>query len=196
MIFNLPLQPRFIFIPVFLAIIMIGLHLLEPISTQWFGLFPERVLQGELWRVLTGQLLHTNTNHLLLNLSGLLLVWALHGEHYRPTHLMAITVLSLIMIGILLLFYAQYHHYAGFSGVLHALLIYGAILDVVKQDKTGWLLLGGIAFKVAYENIFGASSDTEAMIGAAVATEAHLIGVIVGCFLAIPYFYLQTFIKK
>ena len=196
MLLNFPLQKTHTTTPIIFMVLMIAMHLLEPYSSEWFGFYIEKVMSGEWWRIVSGQLLHTNTNHLLLNLSGLLLIWALHGEHYSARHLALSILLHLVLIGILLVIFADYGHYAGFSGVLHGLLIYGAIIDIIKQDKTGWLLLVGVSAKVAYENVIGASEETEELIGAAVATEAHLIGIIAGCLIALSYFYYQSMSKK
>ncbi|MBU2882380.1 rhombosortase [Psychrosphaera sp. B3R10] len=193
---GLPLRRQFIIGPLLVFSCMILLHLFEPYSSELLGLFPTKVLDGEWWRVITGQLLHTNLNHLLLNSSGLVLVWALHGEYYSVKHYLIVMLLCLTLVGITLMFFANYSHYAGLSGVLHSLLIYGGIIDITKQEKTGWLLLLGIAIKVAYENIVGASAETEELIGASVATEAHLIGVIVGCVVAVFYFYYQVIRHK
>lgn len=193
---GLPLRRQYIIGPVLVFCFMLLLHLFEPYSSEWLGLFPEKVLDGEWYRVITGQLLHTNLNHFLLNSSGLILVWALHGEYYSVKHYLILMLLCLTLVGITLMFFANYSHYAGLSGVLHSLLIYGGIIDITKQEKTGWLLLTGIGIKVAYENIVGASEQTEQLIGAAVATEAHLIGVIVGCIAAVIYFYYQVIRHK
>lgn len=178
--FGFPTQARFLFPPLGLACLMVVMHLLEPLSSEYFGFYINKILEGEIWRAVTGQLLHTNTNHLLLNLGGLLLIWALHGENYQWRHFISITLIFLVLTGSTLLFFAQYQHYAGLSGILHSYLVYGACFDIRKGDKTGWLLLIGIIAKVSYENIIGAAAETESLIEAAVATEAHLVGAIVG----------------
>lgn len=177
---NLPFEPKYMVGPVILIALMVTLNLLEPLTTEHLGLFPALVHDGEWWRIVTGQLLHTNINHLYLNISGVLLVWALHGEYYTVKQYLFVVTSCLFLVGLLLMVFANYTHYAGLSGILHSLLIYGAIVDIIKKDKTGWLLLAGVVAKVCYENIFGASEQTANLIGAAVATEAHLIGVFVG----------------
>lgn len=196
MLLNLPFQKKYLIAPLFLSFMMIGLHMFEPYSSEVFGFYINQVIAGEWWRVVTGQLLHTNTNHLLLNLSGVLLIWALHGEHYTVSHYVRVITAQLVLIGLMLTVFADYGHYAGFSGVLHGMLIYGAIIDIIKQEKTGWLLLLGTSLKVAYENIAGAAEETKTLINAEVATEAHLIGVIIGCVLALCFFYYQSITKK
>lgn len=172
------------------------LHLFEPTTIDWFGFYPHKIVDGEWWRLIIGQLLHTNTNHLLLNSGGVLLVWALHGEYYSAKHYLVVVSITALMIGIGLLFFADYGHYAGLSGVLHALFIYGAVTDIKNEEKTGWLLLAGLSIKVTYELIVGPSADTEKLIGAAVAAEAHLLGLIAGAIVSLHLLYRKTSMRE
>jgi membrane associated rhomboid family serine protease len=50
--------------------------------TQVFVYHRNLIAQGEIWRLFTGHLLHTNGYHLLLNLAALVMLWALHGRFY------------------------------------------------------------------------------------------------------------------
>lgn len=186
--FGFPTQRKYIQAPIVLIVVMVTLELLKPDSISVLGFYPDLVLKGEIWRILSGQLLHTNLNHLLLNSAGVVLVWALHGEYYDEKRYTKLLVISLIVVGALLLIFADYTHYAGLSAVLHTLIVYGAIKDIYFKDKTGWLLLAGVLLKVAYENLYGASSSTIELIDASVAVEAHLIGAIVGVILSLPVF--------
>lgn len=163
---------------------MVLLEITKPISIDLIGFIPEKIADGEYWRVITGQLLHTNLNHLYLNTAGLLLIWALHGEYYTAKHYVIVTSVSLIIIGIALGIIYQNTIYSGLSGVLHALLIYGSILDIKRKLNSGWLIFAGIWLKVLYENTFGASGSTAELISASVAVESHLIGAMVGLFIA------------
>jgi len=184
-----PTAPKYLIAPLLLTLIIILLHLGEPRTVEWFGFFPKLVLDGQWWRIVSGQLLHTNGNHMWLNLAGLLLVWALHGEHYSPKHFFLVSMASLLFIGVCLLLFVDYGHYAGLSGVLHSLLIYGALIDIKKGDRTGWLLLAGVLIKVIYEVLVGPSSSTEQLIGAYVAFEAHVLGVISGALFGLLNLY-------
>ena len=42
----------------------------------------QSIVAGDLWRLLSGHLVHLGWTHLLLNLAGLALVWALVGSVY------------------------------------------------------------------------------------------------------------------
>ncbi|WP_295033729.1 rhombosortase [Shewanella sp.] len=136
---------------------------------------------GEYWRLLSGNLLHTNAWHLLMNLAGLWVIVLLHHSHYRLPLFILLFGLCCLLQGIgLYLFYPGLIGYVGLSGMLHGLFTYGAIKDITTGLKSGYLLLFGVIIKVSYEQVYGASQEVTEMIGARVATEAHLVGVISG----------------
>ncbi|ABV36656.1 rhomboid family protein [Shewanella sediminis HAW-EB3] len=139
------------------------------------------ITNGEYWRLFTGNLLHTNQWHLLMNLAGLWVLLLLFKPHFKAlTFTLIFSALCLLQGLGLYLFYPGLLGYVGLSGMLHGLFTYGAIRDISTGLKSGYLLLLGVIIKVAYEQIFGASEQVTEMIGARVATEAHLIGVITG----------------
>ncbi len=142
--------------------------------------------QGQLWRTISGHLLHANHWHLLLNLAGLLLVLLLHGRYFSVRQLLLQwLVYALAISALLYLFSTNIHSYVGLSGVLHAMLTLGAIKDVQQRDHSGNLLLAGLIAKVAYEQWQGPDAELARLIGADVAIDAHLYGVITGLLLAL-----------
>lgn len=142
--------------------------------------------QGQLWRALSGHLLHANHWHLLLNLAGLLLVLLLHGRYFSARQLLLQWLMFSLAISVLLyLFSTNIYSYVGLSGVLHAMLTLGAIKDVQQRDHSGYLLLAGLLTKVAYEQWQGPDAELTSLIGADVAIDAHLYGVICGMLVAI-----------
>jgi rhomboid family GlyGly-CTERM serine protease len=142
--------------------------------------------QGQLWRALSGHLLHANHWHLLLNLAGLLLVLLLHGRYFCARQLLLQwLVFALAISALLYLFSTNIYSYVGLSGVLHAMLTLGAIKDVQQREHSGYLLLAGLLAKVAYEQWQGPDAELASLIGADVAIDAHLYGVITGLLLAL-----------
>lgn len=186
-----PTQKQYLIAPLCFITITFILELAKPVSMQWFGFNPNDILSGEIWRLVTGQMLHTNFNHVLLNVSGIVLIWALHGEYYNTKHYISAVAVSLVLVGIGILLFGNGNNYAGLSGILHTLLVYGAIIDIKKKEKTGWLLLSGLAGKVLYELIIGPSQYTKDLIQADVAVEAHLIGCIAGILMGLAYLYFN-----
>lgn len=144
------------------------------------------IADGQWWRLVTGNLLHTNHWHLLMNLAGLWIVLFLHHFHYRVKGLSGLFALLCLLEGLgLYLGYPQLLGYVGLSGMLHGLFAYGAVRDIQCRMRSGYLLLLGVMVKVGHEQFYGASTDVTAMIGARVATESHLVGLICGLICAL-----------
>jgi rhomboid family GlyGly-CTERM serine protease len=174
---NLPLSPRFTIGPSILLVLCWGLFLFEPMSSEWLAYDRNLIEQQQIWRLLTGNFLHTNFNHLLLNCAGLILLWALHGQYFKTKqYLLFMTVLCLGTTLSVYAFSPQLRWYVGLSGALHGLFLLGAYFDIKHGLKSGWLLIIGVLVKVAHEQYYGASDDIAELIGANVAIDAHLYG--------------------
>lgn len=173
------------------TILCIGLYCLNLADTLAYRRL--EIGDGEYWRLLTGNLLHTNAWHLLMNLAGLWVIVLLHHTHYRLLLFTLLFGLCCLLQGIgLYLFYPGLIGYVGLSGMLHGLFTYGAIKDITTGLKSGYLLLVGVIIKVANEQIYGASQEVSEMIGARVATEAHLVGVISGIIIFIMIYAVSA----
>ena len=158
----------------------------------------ELIIDGQWYRLLTGNLLHTNLWHLVMNLAGFWVIVLLYQQHFNGKSLTILTLVLGLMQGLALLaFFPSTQGYVGLSGLLHGVFVYGAILDITKGIKSGYLLTLGVVLKVLYEQTYGASDEVTALIGATVATEAHLIGVVSGFIcLAAVYFYHKSKNRK
>jgi rhomboid family GlyGly-CTERM serine protease len=93
------------------------------------------------------------------------------------------------------LFAQQLNWYVGLSGTLHGMFIWGAYLDIRHKVFSGWVLLGGVWLKIAYEQIEGPSVEVAKLINANVATEAHLFGAI-SAILVILVHLIRLVLKK
>jgi rhomboid family GlyGly-CTERM serine protease len=83
---------------------------------------------GEYWRLLSGHFAHLGPEHLLLNLAGLVLVWLLVGRQYTTPQWLIVTAFSLVIISLGFWFLDRnLIWYVGLSGLLHGLLIAGAM---------------------------------------------------------------------
>ncbi|MGS2720194.1 rhombosortase [Paraglaciecola aestuariivivens] len=167
--------------PVTILLFSLLLALTEPLSSELFAYQSHWITNGQWWRLITGHFLHTNTTHLTLNLLGLVLLWALHGQYYSLKGYIAIWLaLTLGTATGLLIFAPNLVHYVGLSGALHGLFIMGAYYDIKHKLRSGWLILIVVWAKVIHEQIFGASQDVAELIEANVAIDAHLYGAITG----------------
>ncbi|MDP5460211.1 rhombosortase [Alishewanella sp. HL-SH06] len=142
--------------------------------------------QGEVWRVLTGHLLHSNAYHLLMNMVGLLLIMLIHG--HLPGRLAFGWQLLILGLGTsagLWWLAPDMLYYVGLSGVLHGILCYGAVIDIKQGFRTGYLILAGVLVKILSEQFSAPDLALAAQINADVAIDAHLFGASVGCLLGL-----------
>jgi rhomboid family GlyGly-CTERM serine protease len=169
------LGPLFIFIAAFIAFIF---------DSQVADLLiynRHLVATGEYWRLISGHFLHSNANHFMLNAAAVALLWALHGQYYSYKNYLVVFITSALICSLGIYYFSvDIVLYVGLSGVLHGFFVWGALKDIQYKEKTGYLLLIGVILKIAHEQIYGASAEVELLIGASVATDAHLYGAIGG----------------
>ncbi len=140
---------------------------------------------GEYWRLLSGHFAHLGPEHLLLNIAGLVLVWLLVGRQYTTRQWLIVTVFSLVVIS--LGFWTLDPNllwYVGLSGLLHGLLIAGAIGSVRTRPVESMIIIVAVAGKLAYEQVLGPLPGSEATAGGTVITNAHLFGAFGGAMVA------------
>ncbi|WP_406667962.1 rhombosortase [Gallaecimonas sp. GXIMD1310] len=165
--------------PVSLILLAALLMLLPPHYAELLQYQREAILHGQLWRLLSGDFLHTNAWHLAMNCGGVVAIAWLHGRYYDFFGWwLRVLYLALASSVILLLAFPDLHWYLGLSGLLHGLIVIGAGEDIRRGEKTGYLLLLGVAAKVTWEQWHGPSAQIAALINAPVATQAHLAGAV------------------
>lgn len=144
--------------------------------------------RGELWRLISGHLVHLNAGHLLLNVAGLGMVWLLFAAEYtlgRWALVAAAGVLAMdagfwsLMPGLV--------WYVGLSGLLHALFAAGCVRWIGQGARDGWLVAAIFAAKLAWEQTAGPLPFTEASTGGPVVVEAHLFGAAGGALAALAF---------
>ncbi|PHR85023.1 MAG: rhombosortase [Colwellia sp.] len=149
------------------------------------------ITQGEVWRLFSGHILHTNGYHLLLNLAALFMLWALHGRFYSIKNYTVLFLLCSITTSTGIYYFdPTLRQYVGLSGVLHGVFVFGALMDIRAKDKTGYLLFLGVWLKIAHEQFYGASTDVSNLIEANVAVNAHLWGALGGLLFSFGYLYM------
>lgn len=141
------------------------------------------ILGGELWRLLTGHLVHGSMQHLLLNGAGLLLIGALFPRDYPVGEWLFIGFLSMAAIDLGFVFYEpQLTWYVGISGVLHGALAAGAASWWERESRVSALALAALLIgKLTWEQVQGAlplSGDLPVVV------DAHLYGALGGALAA------------
>nr|WP_192867638.1 rhombosortase [Thaumasiovibrio occultus] len=167
-----------------------------PALNEWAFWRRTAIADGEWWRILTGNLTHTNSWHLLMNSLAFFLIGFIFRRHLRPLPYTALIVLISIAIGSAI-WWSDINNYAGLSGTLHGLFIWGALQDIRHHDRLGWALLVGVIVKNAMEWYSGGSAVTSGLINARVAYEAHTLGLVCGALIGLLSFYWpRTTLRK
>lgn len=138
------------------------------------------IQQGEWWRLLSGNLVHTNYPHLALNVSGLLICGFLFFDYFSPQKFLISLLFLCICVGLGIYYFSPaLMWYAGISGALYGLFIVGGFFSILNKDFiTGIPLIILIPIKIIWDLYHGGSQSSAELIGAPVATEAHLYGMI------------------
>ncbi len=138
---------------------------------------------GQLWRLVTGHLIHLDFEHAALNSLGLILMWALFARDYTPRQWYAILAGSIAVIDAgLWLRDSTIAWYVGSSGAMHGVMTAGTLAHVKRHDLDGWILAVFIIVKLIYEQTAGALPFADT--GAGVVVDAHLYGAIGGLLVA------------
>lgn len=174
MLKRLPWALKYTVPPIAVALLLLLIFILPETIKSTLTFERELIIQGQWWRVLTGQWVHWGTAHLLLNIAGVWLVWLLFAEFATGWRF----GLTIVLIGLasnlgMLLFDPTIDYYVGFSGTLYGLFAWGAVQDIRHKMPFGWLLLFGVVAKVSYDLMFNASADN-------LAVAAHFYGVLAG----------------
>jgi len=175
---------------------IIGIVLIAQIGHDtWISLLEYRrnaILEGEVWRALSGHLMHLGWTHTLLNLLGLVLI----SRIFRPVWpgfslLWAVLALSILSSIFLLLSAPQLLYYVGLSGVLHGLMAQALIRDDSFPRGLRVLVLLGLIAKVIWEQSgFYDGAAMAGLINGPVAVQAHLAGLVAGfCWTASQVFF-------
>ncbi len=151
------------------------------------GAAPRRALRwsradlaaGEAWRLVTGHLVHLDLEHALLNVAGLLLVWALFSRVFTAGQWALTLLAGVVAIDLgLWVVNVELQWYVGASGLLHTAMAAGIVRQMLARDAVAWGLgVLGVG-KLLYEHFSGAMPFTGS--GALVVTDAHLYGAVAG----------------
>lgn len=180
-----------------LSAVMLCFTAMESILFDSLSLYPDKVNNGEVWRLLTANLVHFGWVHTLMNVAALLLCCiALFNEISVKKFSGLLLWCCLAVGGGIYLFNPEYAPYAGLSGALHGLIVAGLMQTRAYPFSVRALALALVVVKLWQEN----SSDYEAtdlqqLIPAAVAVESHLYGAI-GGFVFASGAWLATHFKR
>lgn len=152
-----------------------------PAATPALVYVRDAVLGGEVWRLVSGHLVHGTAAHLAWNLAGLALVWLAFATRLRGRDWAITGAAAALGCGLgVLAFAPDVAAMLGLSGVLHGLAAAGALAAVRAGERLGWAFLAVVAGKVAWEQVAGPSPAAAAVLGGGIAVDAHLYGSLAG----------------
>jgi rhomboid family GlyGly-CTERM serine protease len=164
-------------VPLAIAACCLALGLAGEAARTWGRYHREALEAGELWRALTGHLVHLGWGHLWLNLVALLLIASLFDSLLSWQEWLVATIVAAIGIDVgLYLWDAQVVWYVGLSGVLHAIVAVGAVKLLSQRAAFGAVLLLGLVIKLVWEQLSGPMPFSESASGGPVVVAAHLYG--------------------
>lgn len=177
---NNVIKNSFIVSVIILIIISIALYTVQDHSLTLLEFNRSAITNGDYYRLLTGNLMHSNHWHLIFNVAGLGILTYLFYHLLTNKHFIVFSIINAILVSVLIYYYSPTtQHYVGLSGYLHGLFVYCCLIEINKGMKESWFLLLGVSIKIGYENIYGANSDMSDLIDVSIATEAHLFGALI-----------------
>jgi rhomboid family GlyGly-CTERM serine protease len=168
-------------VPITLAVLAIAAQVGGVDAFLWLRYDRAAVLGGQVWRLLTGHLVHLGWIHLAMNLAGLVLIWLLFGRTYNVGQWTVTVVACAVGISLgFVMVHPELMWYVGLSGVLHGMFVAGAVGGLFAGNRAEWLLLGLLVLKLFWEQHQGPMVGTEHMIGGLVVVDSHLYGALLG----------------
>lgn len=155
---------------------------------EWLRWDRSGIAEGEIWRMVTGHLVHMNWSHFWLNAVGLLLVWLLVGERFSPRGWIWIIVVTIAGTDLGFWFLdPELQWYVGMSGLLHGLLMAGLIMGLQSDARESLLIGAFVVAKLIFEQLSGSLPGSEVASGGPVIVNAHLYGSIAASLAAAVY---------
>ena len=163
--------------------LMTLLLLLGHIASDVFSLAYDReaIQAGQTYLLMSGQFVHTNSFHLLLNTTALWLLWLTLGPALKTSAWFSSSAVSLLGVALGLYFLnPEVLHYVGFSGALHGLFVTGALALIRSKALMSVALLTLIAAKLFFELRTNDMTANAALIDSPIVHFAHLYGALAG----------------
>lgn len=155
---------------------------------QWLRWDRTAIADGEVWRLVTGHLVHMNGSHFWLNAVGLILVWLLVGERFSTRAWAGVIVVTVAGIDLGLWFLdPQLQWYVGMSGLLHGLLMAGLVMGLPAERREALFIGTFVVAKLIFEQLAGSLPGSEMASGGPVIVNAHLYGAVSATIAAVIY---------
>jgi len=188
-----------------LAAVLLLLGIFQDALNNFLVYERSAIENGEVWRLFSAHLVHTNAWHLGMNLVGLVLCLVYFREQLSLALFLGLVCLVMPLLG-LLLFYldTDLASYLGFSGVLYGLFVALCILSWSRQPAVLSIALLAVAFRLAWEQFryldaSGFNETIHPLLGMPVYVNVHLYGALCGALMGLSgsaYCFLFVQIRK
>ena len=176
--------------PITITLIVTLIALIGSEANQWLRFDRAALLNGEVWRLISGHFAHLGWSHLTMNVFGFILIWVLFHNTASDARWILVLLLSSLGTSLLLLWLnPTLQWYVGLSGVLHAFFVFGCLNEINSGRKSSWILLTIIIMKLIWEQIAGPLPGSEQSTGGNVIVDAHLYGAIFGLLSGLGFIY-------
>jgi rhomboid family GlyGly-CTERM serine protease len=168
-----------------LLVLMLVLGLFHETVNPWLEYQRSEIANGQLWRLITGHLVHMNLWHLGMNLAGFVLCWQFFPDLLTRKRLWLWLGLSIPLVSAGFWFVdTNLQGYVGFSGLLHGLLVMCLLAGLPGHPRLHGLILVLVVGRLTWEQMPGYNVDYLVdTIGGSVYVNAHLYGSLVGAVL-------------
>jgi rhomboid family GlyGly-CTERM serine protease len=147
----------------------------------------EGIQEGQFWRLATAHVTHLGVSHGIMNLLALAVLAGLFGDLFTARRWLLGCAVSALAIDIGLWWLEpQVRWYVGLSGVLHGLIVLGAVAMWLNDERLGLGLLLGVVAKLGWEQAMGPLPFTESAAGGPVLVASHLYGAGGGLLVTLP----------
>jgi rhomboid family GlyGly-CTERM serine protease len=145
---------------------------------------------GEVLLSVTGQFVHLDLLHAVANAAGAIMIWALVGAALSVRGWLVVALASVAAVAAGLWWFSPtIEWYVGASGMLHGLLVAGAILHARSADPLAKWVLAIVTAKLLWEQIMGPLPFAGDSV---VVVDAHLYGALGGTLAALGALLQQS----
>ena len=165
-------------IPATMSVIALIVAVFQPEASSFLQYRNDFHQSGEVWRLVSAHFVHLDWSHLLLNLSGLWLLWSLVGRALNTDQWLLLIVLLSVSITVGLKVVAkEVDWYVGLSGLLYGMLSLGLVVKISEFKSPLTLVLALVLLKAAQDSLYGPLT-LMAMTDQRVVADAHTFGVL------------------
>ena len=153
------------------------------------------IIDGEYWRLFSGNFVHYGFAHLVMNLAAFLLVGFSLLRDLNLKHYCGLFIFCGLVVGAgILLRNPELFFYRGLSGILHGLIVAGLLLNKFRNPWFSYSCVALVFAKIIHEHQADfQENQLQELLPVMVAVDSHLYGAIAGLCYGLILFLLQKF---